>query len=117
MVRRKTGGFDFSGPYFRGDHADRHLFLAWGDVHEDGTLQLIRGSKLKLTVVDPRINHRGSHAPRLPPPNRGEAQRPAPLTCVSPWAPAGSVATVLAASARLFSGGQLPRSSRMTLRA
>jgi hypothetical protein len=54
-VRRKTGGFDFSGPYVRGDHADRHLFLAWGDVHEDGTLQLIRGSKLKLTAVDPRI--------------------------------------------------------------
>jgi hypothetical protein len=54
-VRRETGGFDFSGPYVRGDHADRHLFLAWGDVPGDGTLQLIRGSKLKLSAVDPRI--------------------------------------------------------------
>jgi hypothetical protein len=54
-VRRETGGFDFSGPYVRGDHADRHLFLAWGDMPGDGTLRLIRGSKLKLTAVDPRI--------------------------------------------------------------
>jgi hypothetical protein len=54
-LRRETGGFDFSGPYVRGDHADRHLFLAWGDVHDDGTLRLIRGSKLKLTAVDPGI--------------------------------------------------------------
>jgi hypothetical protein len=54
-VRRKTGGFDFSGPHVRGDHADRHLFLAWGDMPGDGTLRLIRGSKLKLSAVDPRI--------------------------------------------------------------
>lgn len=54
-VRRTTDGFDFSGPFVRGDRADRHLFLAWGDVHDDGTLRLIRGSKLKLTAVDPRI--------------------------------------------------------------
>jgi hypothetical protein len=39
----------------RGDHADRHLFLAWGDMPGDGTLRLIRGSKLKLSAVDPRI--------------------------------------------------------------
>ena len=34
---------------------DRHLFLAWGDVHSDGTLRLIRGSKLGLAEVDPRL--------------------------------------------------------------
>jgi Family of unknown function (DUF5990)/Domain of unknown function (DUF5655) len=54
-VRRDTDGFDFSGPYVRGDRADRHLGLAWGDVHSDGTLRLIRGSKLRLIDVDPRL--------------------------------------------------------------
>ena len=54
-VRRNTDGFDFSGPYVRGDHADRHLVLGWGDMPGDGTLRLIRGSKLKLSAVDPRI--------------------------------------------------------------
>jgi hypothetical protein len=55
-VRRDADGLDFSGPYVRGDRSDRHLFLAWGDVHsDDGTMRLIRGSKLKLADVDPRI--------------------------------------------------------------
>ncbi len=54
-VRRETEGYDFSGPYVRGDRADRHLFLAWGDVPGDGTLRLIRGSKLGLAGVDPRL--------------------------------------------------------------
>ena len=54
-VRRDEDGFDFSGPYVRGDRTDRHLFLAWGDVHGDGTLRLVRGSKLGLTGVDPRL--------------------------------------------------------------
>jgi hypothetical protein len=54
-VRRDADGLDFSGPNVRGDRTDRHLFLAWGDVHDDGTLRLIRGSKLKLTGLDPRI--------------------------------------------------------------
>jgi hypothetical protein len=53
-VRRGTGSLDFSGPFVRGDRTDRHLFLAWGDVRDDGTLRLIRGSKLKLGDVDPR---------------------------------------------------------------
>jgi hypothetical protein len=51
-VRRDADGFDFSGPYVRGDRADRHLFLAWGDVPGDGTLRLVRGSKLGLTRLD-----------------------------------------------------------------
>jgi len=51
-VRCDGDGFDFSGPYVRGDRADRHLFLAWGEVPGDGTLRLIRGSKLKLTGVE-----------------------------------------------------------------
>ena len=54
-VRRDRDGFDFSGPYVRGDRADRHLFLAWGDVPGDGTLRLVRGSKLGLAGVDPRL--------------------------------------------------------------
>jgi Family of unknown function (DUF5990)/Domain of unknown function (DUF5655) len=54
-VRRDEDGLDFSGPHVRGDRADRHLFLAWGDVPGDGTLRLIRGSKLKLTGTDLRL--------------------------------------------------------------
>jgi Family of unknown function (DUF5990)/Domain of unknown function (DUF5655) len=54
-VRRDADGFDFSGPYVRGDRADRHLGLAWGDVHADGTLRVIRGSKLRFADVDPRL--------------------------------------------------------------
>jgi hypothetical protein len=54
-VRHDADGFDFSGPYVRGDRADRNLFLAWGDVPGDGTLRLIRGSKLGLAGVGPRL--------------------------------------------------------------
>jgi hypothetical protein len=54
-VRRDADGFDFGGPYVRGARDDRHLFLAWGDVRGDGTMRLVRGSKLKLTQVDPRV--------------------------------------------------------------
>jgi hypothetical protein len=62
-VRRDEDGFDFSGPYVRGDRADRHLFLAWGDVHSDGTLRLIRGSKLRLAGLDPRLVEEAMRAP------------------------------------------------------
>jgi hypothetical protein len=54
-VRRDADGFDFSGPSIRGDRSDRNLFLAWGDVRDDGTMRLIRGSKLRLGDVDPRL--------------------------------------------------------------
>jgi len=54
-VRHDADGFDFSGPNVRGDRADRHLFLAWGDVPGDGTLRLIRGSKLGLTRIDGQL--------------------------------------------------------------
>jgi hypothetical protein len=54
-VRRDADGFDFSGPYVRGARDDRHLFLAWGDVRDDGTMRLVRGSKLKFIQVDPRV--------------------------------------------------------------
>jgi hypothetical protein len=60
-VRRDDDGLDFSGPCVRGDRADRHLFLAWGDVPGDGTLRLIRGSKLKLTGTDPRLIEDAMH--------------------------------------------------------
>ena len=54
-VRRDADGFDFSGPYVRAARDDRHLFLAWGDVRDDGTMRLVRGSKLKLINVEPRV--------------------------------------------------------------
>jgi uncharacterized protein DUF5990 len=54
-VRRDTDGLDFGGPYVRGARDDRNLFLAWGEVRGDGTMRLVRGSKLKLTEVDPRL--------------------------------------------------------------
>ncbi len=54
-VRRDAGGFDFSGPYVRGARDDRNLFLAWGDVRDDGTMRLFRGSKIKLDEADPRL--------------------------------------------------------------
>ena len=43
-MRRDQDGFDFSGPFVRGDRADRHLGLAWGDAPGDGTLRLFRGA-------------------------------------------------------------------------
>jgi hypothetical protein len=54
-VRRDTGGLDFTGPHVRGAREDRHLFLAWGDARGDGTMRLVRGSKLKLIQVDPGL--------------------------------------------------------------
>jgi hypothetical protein len=54
-VRRDHDGFDFSGPFVRGDRADRHLGLVWGDVPGDGTLQLFRGAKFRLADVGPGV--------------------------------------------------------------
>jgi Family of unknown function (DUF5990)/Domain of unknown function (DUF5655) len=54
-VRRGADGFDFTGPFVRGDRTDRHLGLVWGDVPGDGTLRLFRGAKLRLVDIDPGI--------------------------------------------------------------
>ena len=54
-VKRDEDGFDFAGPFVRGDRTDRHLGLAWGDVPGDGTLRLFRGAKLRLIDIDPAI--------------------------------------------------------------
>ena len=54
-VRRGGDGFDFTGPYVRGDHTDRNIGLAWGDVPGDGTLRLFRGAKLRLADVAPAL--------------------------------------------------------------
>jgi hypothetical protein len=54
-VRRGADGFDFTGPFVRGDRTDRHLGLAWGDVPGDGTLRLFRGAKLRLIDIDSAI--------------------------------------------------------------
>jgi hypothetical protein len=54
-VRRGDEGFDFTGPFVRGDRRDRNIGLAWGDVPGDGTLRLFRGAKLRLADVDPGL--------------------------------------------------------------
>jgi hypothetical protein len=55
-VRRdQEGGLDFSGPYVLGDRTDRHIYLAWGTLSGDGTMRLVRGSKLALGAVDPQL--------------------------------------------------------------
>ncbi len=54
-VRRDQDGFDFSGPFVRGDRTDRHLGLAWGDVPGDGTLRVFRGAKLRLADIGPGL--------------------------------------------------------------
>ena len=54
-VRRDQDGFDFSGPFVRGDRTDRHLGLAWGDVPGDGTLRVFRGAKLRLADIAPGL--------------------------------------------------------------
>jgi Family of unknown function (DUF5990)/Domain of unknown function (DUF5655) len=54
-VRRGDTGYDFTGPYVRGDRTDRNIGLAWGDVLDDGTLRLFRGAKLRLADVDPAL--------------------------------------------------------------
>jgi Family of unknown function (DUF5990)/Domain of unknown function (DUF5655) len=54
-VRRRDAGLDFGGPFVRGDRADRHLALAWGDVLGDGTLRLFRACKFGFADVDPGL--------------------------------------------------------------
>jgi hypothetical protein len=54
-VRRGDDGPDFGGPFVRGDRADRHIALAWGDVPGDGTLRLFRGAKLRFADIDPAL--------------------------------------------------------------
>jgi hypothetical protein len=51
-VLRYDDGFDFGGPFVRGDRTDRHLNLVWGDVRADGTFVLFRGAKLRLVDID-----------------------------------------------------------------
>jgi hypothetical protein len=53
-VGQAADGLDFVGPYVRGDRADRHLALFWGDF--DGTeLHMFRGAKLRLVDVAPEV--------------------------------------------------------------
>ena len=54
-VLRGEDGFDFGGPYVRGDKTDRHLGLAWGEVSDDGVFHVFRGAKLRLVDVDPGL--------------------------------------------------------------
>lgn len=64
-LRRGDEGFDFGGKFVRGDRADRHLGLAWGDVPGDGTLRLFRGAKLRLVDVDSRVIEEAMRPGRL----------------------------------------------------
>lgn len=54
-VRDAGDGYDFTGPFVRGDRTDRHLGLAWGGLPGDGTLRLFRGAKLRLADVPPGL--------------------------------------------------------------
>ena len=54
-VKTTAAGTDFAGPFVRGNRDDRHLGLAWVEVHADGTLEVFRGAKLRLDDVDPEI--------------------------------------------------------------
>jgi len=55
-VTVKDGGRDFGGPFVRGARGDRHIFLAWGELSDDGTsFDLFRGSKLSLDKIDPAV--------------------------------------------------------------
>ena len=86
-VRRDQEGFDFGGPFVRGDRADRHLGLAWGDVPGDGTLQVFRGAKLRLADVEPGLIEE-AHAPRSAAPRPGPADRRPGQPGLCPAAPA-----------------------------
>jgi uncharacterized protein DUF5990/uncharacterized protein DUF5655 len=54
-VKRDDDGFDFAGPFVRGDRTDRHFGLVWGDVPGDGTLRLFRGTKFRFADIDSAI--------------------------------------------------------------
>ena len=73
-VRRGKEGYDFSGPFVRGDRTDRHLGLVWGEVPGAGTLRLFRGAKLRL-VERRSPHHRRRDAPRPPAHRPGPANR------------------------------------------
>ena len=57
-VKRDDDGFDFAGPFVRGDRTDRHFGLVWGDVAGDGTLRLFRGTKFRFADIDPGVIER-----------------------------------------------------------
>lgn len=60
-VTVKDGGGDFGGPFVRGSKGDRHIFLAWGELSDDGTrFDLFRGAKLRLDKVEPQLIKKAS---------------------------------------------------------
>lgn len=54
-VKRGPDGFDFGGPFVRGNKDDRHIGLVWGDVPGDGMFHLFRGAKLRFADLDPAL--------------------------------------------------------------
>jgi uncharacterized protein DUF5990/uncharacterized protein DUF5655 len=64
-VLHREEGFDFGGPYVRGDKTDRHLGLAWGEVMDDGVFHLFRGAKLRLVDVDHDLIERATRPGRI----------------------------------------------------
>ncbi len=49
----KDGSLDFRGPYVHGKSGDRFLYLSWGSLETDGTLQMFRRAKLRFDSIDP----------------------------------------------------------------
>ena len=45
------GEVDFRGPYVNGRRGERFVYLAWGEVDDDGTFTMFRRLKLHLTPL------------------------------------------------------------------
>ena len=55
-VKRGTdGGFDCTGPSVLGSPGERHLGLRWVAVGDDGSLDVFRAAKLRLSDIDPKV--------------------------------------------------------------
>ena len=66
VVKGDASQPDFGGPFVRGARGDRHFFLPWGELSEDGTrFDLFRGSKLKLEKIEPRLIKNASRPDRM----------------------------------------------------
>jgi hypothetical protein len=46
------GELDFGGPFVNGPREDRHLGLRWGTLGEDGSFDVFRAAKLRMTDID-----------------------------------------------------------------
>lgn len=57
-LRDADEGFDFGGPFVLGKREDRHLGLSWVTLADDGSHEVFRGAKLRLSDVNPTLVRR-----------------------------------------------------------